>query len=121
MLRSGHRGTLKKQSEMITAEAESSGKFPRGTIKTIIFPKIFKSALIKAPENLLGKLPRGQELRNPLLQLGATSSCLLHAVVEKAVAVSPPTVTQGACFTGYVLRQDFLGGQRVSEQGGAAV
>lgn len=67
---SGRRGALTKSSKMITAEAEASEKFPKGAIKTI-FPKIFKAAWRKAPENLMGKILERRAFRYPAPWPGA--------------------------------------------------
>lgn len=73
---------------MITAEAETSEKFPKGAIKPI-FPKIFKSVQRKASENLMGKILGGQLLRCPRLQLGAVSLAAPHAAVAVPQACHP--------------------------------
>lgn len=51
----GHRSGLTKSSRVITVKEEASEKFHKSLIK-IIFPKVFKSALRKRPENLMGKV-----------------------------------------------------------------
>ena len=84
MPRSGHRGALITWSKMITAEAETSEKSPKGAIETS-FPKIFKSCQRKASEHLMGKTLAAWALRYPHLRLGAASFAAPCAAVA-----SPP-------------------------------